>query len=198
MLNVVAPHKAFERTAAETTDVAGRVTGDWSKSRAQLHIAYGKRWSLQGDVAVNVAGMFAVPSNARSVLVYIDSNENGHCNRYAEPSGDCSLVSGNWTCQIQLRRATLQRAISSRNAKHSDQTLVFWEDFTSGGQRVDGSHVCIDKRCTRTEPSPFVSRSPSQVEMLSICGEEGFAWGERDGVLSATEYRTTVSFRGQR
>lgn len=164
-----------ERPAANRGEVAGRLTGDWSTAHAARRVAYGKRWSLGGDVAVSASGRFAVPSNARVVVAYVDSNANGHFDRYAEPSGDCLHADSTWSCEIPLSRATLQRAMSSHNGEHRDQTLVFWEDFTKDGDRVEPSSVCVANRCTRLEPSPFVASSPTELRMLSICGEEGFA-----------------------
>lgn len=190
----------------ELDTVAGSIVGNLSGDHAPLRIAYGKRWVIGGDVAVDVKGEFRVPSSARAVVAYVDANRNDRFDRYAEPSGDCELVSQSWTCSLVLQRTTVHRSISTRNADKGDQTFVIWEDYAPDGARVESSQLCVHDRCTELQAGPFVSRSPAQVGMLSLCGEEGFpdrqatvrgSMGVADVQISHPD-RLEVAIRGER
>jgi hypothetical protein len=155
--------------------IGGTVSGARAYEHGSLRVAYGKRWVTGGDVAVDAAGSFQVPQSVRAVVAYVDTNGNERFDRFAEPSGDCELGAQSWTCSLRLQRTTVHRAISTRNGEHGDQTLIFWEDFKPDGGRVEGSQLCVDKRCTQRETAPFVSPSPADVRVFSLCGAEGFA-----------------------
>jgi hypothetical protein len=164
-----------ERAAEDDAKaVAGTVSGAHAYDHGSLRVAFGKRWVTGGDVAVDAAGAFRVPPSARAVVAYLDTNGNERFDRFAEPSGDCVLAAQGWTCSLMLQRTTLHRSMSARNREHGDQTLIFWEDFTSNGARVESSQLCVDKGCTQREAAPFVSPSPADVRVFSLCGEEGF------------------------
>ncbi len=136
-------------------------------------------------------GTFRVPSIARTVVAYVDTNHNESFDRYAEPSGDCERAGNSWTCSLVPQRTTVQRSISSRNEEQGDQTLVFWEDYRNDGARVDSSRLCLRDRCTNDEVSPFVSRSPSKVRMFSLCGAEGFP--DEQATIRGSTAATAVS-----
>jgi hypothetical protein len=164
-----------ERAAEDDArTVTGIVSGARTYGDGSVRVAYGKRWVIGGDVAVDAAGSFRVPPSARAVVAYVDTNGNERFDRFAEPSGDCVLVAQSWTCSLMLQRATVHRSMSTRDGEHGDQTLIFWEDFTSSGAPVEGSQLCVDTRCTQREAAPFVSPSPADVRVFSLCGEEGF------------------------
>jgi hypothetical protein len=160
--------------AAEPAVYAGKISGDWTGGSA-LGIAYGRRWAIAGNTPVGSAGEFRVPSWARAMAAYVDANRNGRFDRFAEPSGDCRLTEHEWSCSIALRRATLHRSITRRAADHHDKTYVFWEDYRSDGTSLDGSQLCVEHRCTSSEPPPFLFHSDAKARLFSICGEEGFA-----------------------
>jgi hypothetical protein len=160
--------------AAGDDSYAGAISGDW-RARSGLRVAYGRHWAIAGDAVVDAAGAFRIPASARAVVAYLDANHNGRFDRFAEPSGDCRLTGRAWTCSIEPRRTTLHRSITRRAGDHNDKTYVFWEDFAPDGSPVPGSQLCVENRCTSLESPPFVSRSDARVQVLSICGESGFA-----------------------
>lgn len=168
----------------------GKISGDRPHEGVTLRVAYGKQWVIGGDVAVNSRGEFQVPSSARAVVAYIDSNHNGQFDRFAEPSGDCHLVAHEWSCAILLQRATLHRSITTRNDARNDQTLIFWEDFNANGTRIEDSQLCVEHRCTKLELVPFLTPSIVKSHELSICGEEG-PWPQ-GAVIRRSGQRSTI------
>lgn len=155
---------------------SGTVTDTTALS--ELGVAYGRSWALQGDMAVDAGGIFYVPSSAGVVVAYLDTNENARLDRFSEPSGNCRLRQHVWDCVLRLRGLTLHRAISVRADHMSDKTFVFWEHYDANAVHRSESKVCLemlDGRCTAREESPFANATDSQVNVLSVCGEEGFA-----------------------
>lgn len=155
---------------------AGQISGldgEWLAG-AEIRVAYGRRWPLQGDFAVTASGEFLVPASAGVVVAYVDANRNGRLDRFSEASADCQYVRSIWRCEIGARKTTVHRAIVVAKDTSTDQTLLFWEDYGVGARQTQSS-LCIDRGCTESVPNPFLTAAADKVNALIVCGAEGFA-----------------------
>jgi len=156
-------------------EVGGKVVELQFKSTAPIRVMYGKYWPIGNQTDVDGLGQFRVPTYAKSVVAYLDANENGAFDRHGEPSGLCQMTAENsWSCNLARQTVTLHRAITRSEGEQRDSTYVFWDNFDEVGSPVFESELCSDGQCTSLQAQPFIGDQSGKARMFSICGEEGF------------------------
>jgi hypothetical protein len=167
-----------------------------SKAKRIWSIAHGSHWTLKVPLVANAQNQFLVPASDQWVTAFLDLNQNGTIDRFSEPSQPCRLDNQRWRCDIRSAVVTTHRVVSGQGESSKDTTMVFWEDYADDWQPKVQSRLCFaSEDCTQLLPSPFgvhQSTAVAQVNMLSLCGKEGFEPKQGTGSANAYTVRQPV------
>lgn len=150
---------------------------------APVRVAAGTSWVLAPaalQVEVGADGTFELPHWVGAANAYVDDNENGMFDRFAEPSSPCVLANGQWRCSLVARRTTVHRSTAWYHLERGidgasdpqDSTFYYAEAFDSKCRPIADVSLCTDdgRYCSSAELPPF-RRSTAKVQTISMCGE---------------------------